>query len=747
MFRPVTITFLWCLSCSSFLFSGLPANADHGSYRAGRDSIIHMDEVVVGAYFVRQPLLRSTSAAAIVGQHLLQAQQGTNLLPALNTVPGVRMEERSPGSYRLSIRGSLLRSPFGVRNVKVYLDDIPLTDAGGNTYLNLLDPVGLEGAEILKGPDGSLFGANSGGVVILRSDRNNRFGNTGSPDQQNVSHTDKNAFHTDKNAFQTDNKAKIQLQSGSFGLLHQQASYVTSPHPRYRMSWQQAYQRSDGYRAHSALDKLYLQTRHQWQYSETKPNQLRLTALYGDMKYQTPGGLTAAQFEEDPSAARPGSGTIPGPVEQKAGIYNRTLIAGLTHEWYPFAGILHHATLFGSHTGFRNPFITNYERREEGNKGFRTYFSYAPGLPIFSSIPDLIVQVQTGIEWQTGSYKIDNYDNIDGVPGPAQAMDQLWVQTGTTFARLALDYRSIWMIEGAFSHNFQKNQFRELFPSPEKAYSKGAQPAEWMPRVAVSYQPHPAVALRALVSKGFSPPTTAEIRPSDNIINTDLKAETGWNREAGLRYQTAGHRFFVDLSLFNYRMENALVRGSRDNGAEYFRNAGKIDQKGLELLTQIWLTRPTDVAAMFQVCWTGSWAWSRFRFLDYRINELDFSGNALTGVPRHSLSNSLRFIFPGRWECWLTHQFTSSIPLNDANTVYADSYQLLQAKISRSIPLLLKDTPLWLSDGAAALEVFAGGDNLLDQRYSLGNDINAFGGRYFNAAPPRNFYAGLSLHF
>ncbi|MEJ0103149.1 MAG: hypothetical protein WDO19_11585 [Bacteroidota bacterium] len=39
----------------------------------------------------------------------------------MNNTPGVRMEERSPGSYRLNLRGSTLRSPFGVRNVKVYL--------------------------------------------------------------------------------------------------------------------------------------------------------------------------------------------------------------------------------------------------------------------------------------------------------------------------------------------------------------------------------------------------------------------------------------------------------------------------------------------------------------------------------------------------------------------------------------------------------------------------------------------------
>src|SRR5690606_12144026 len=79
----------------------------------------------------------------------------------------VRMEERSPGSYRLSLRGSLLRSPFGVRNVKVYLDEFPLTDAGGNTYLNLIDSKSIQSLEVLKGPDGSLFGANSGGVVLM----------------------------------------------------------------------------------------------------------------------------------------------------------------------------------------------------------------------------------------------------------------------------------------------------------------------------------------------------------------------------------------------------------------------------------------------------------------------------------------------------------------------------------------------------------------------------------------------------
>ena len=93
-----------------------------------------LEQVEIKAYFNKQPLLKLTSSAAVLSQQRLQSQQSPALVSIMNTVPGLRMEERSPGSYRLALRGSMLRSPFGIRNVKIYLDDFPLTDAGGNTY-------------------------------------------------------------------------------------------------------------------------------------------------------------------------------------------------------------------------------------------------------------------------------------------------------------------------------------------------------------------------------------------------------------------------------------------------------------------------------------------------------------------------------------------------------------------------------------------------------------------------------------
>src|SRR6185503_1420368 len=143
------------------------AHAQSTLQQAKTDTAKQLQPVTVRAYLSEQPVLGVPASVSVINRQQLKLQPDVSFIPVLNTVPGVRAEERSPGSYRLSIRGSLLRSPFGIRDVKIYYDEIPLTDAGGNSYLNAVDINSINHIEILKGPDGSLFGANSGGVVLL----------------------------------------------------------------------------------------------------------------------------------------------------------------------------------------------------------------------------------------------------------------------------------------------------------------------------------------------------------------------------------------------------------------------------------------------------------------------------------------------------------------------------------------------------------------------------------------------------
>ena len=43
------------------------------------------------------------------------------------------------------------------------------------------------------------------------------------------------------------------------------------------------------------------------------------------------------------------------------------------------------------------------------------------------------------------------------------------------------------------------------------------------------------------------------------------------------------------------------------------------------------------------------------------------------------------------------------------------------------------------------MELFGGAENIFDETYSLGNDINAAANRFFNVSAARNYYAGISL--
>ena len=301
-----------------------------------------LEEVVVRAYESNRSLLSTGAAVSLLSRRdLVQRFAQPSLVPAFNTMPGVRMDERSPGSYRLSIRGSLIRSPFGVRNVKVYYQDMPLTDAAGNTPLNALDVRLLGRVEIIKGPSGSLYGANTGGTVLLS-------GPITSAGTQQV---------------------EAGYLTGGYG---QRGFSVLGQSATDAANWTASvnHLQSDGYREHSRLvrDNVALTG------TVGVGAKQSLTALfiYSDLHYQTPGGLTEAQYRANPSAARLPTRTLPGSAEQQAGIYQKTGYLGLAHtiRWTPRWQTTN--VLYGSATNLNNPFITNYERRNDAGLGGRS---------------------------------------------------------------------------------------------------------------------------------------------------------------------------------------------------------------------------------------------------------------------------------------------------------------------------------------------------------------------------------------
>ncbi len=270
------------LLCFSFICIHTQAQQEDDTSR----NYVQLPDVTIKAYEQNRRAIKVPAAINVVNKRTLGLFSPTSIVQAVNTTPGVRMEERSPGSYRFNIRGSSLRSPFGVRNVKVYYNDIPFTDPGGQTYLNQLGFYNFNSLEIIKGPGSSLYGAGTGGVLLIESmNENERAG------------------------------ISSEYTGGSYGLQNIYAGVSTGSEKLVSRATYQ-HQSSNGYRDHSELRRDV----HSWTgiFKINEKKYLKASYLYGDLFYETPGALTKAEYDANPKAARPRAGTSPGAAEAKA---------------------------------------------------------------------------------------------------------------------------------------------------------------------------------------------------------------------------------------------------------------------------------------------------------------------------------------------------------------------------------------------------------------------------------------------
>ncbi|WP_207496694.1 TonB-dependent receptor [Aridibaculum aurantiacum] len=650
-------------------------------------------QATVRAYEQYRAIGDVPAAINYVSRNDLNRFSNTSIVPALNATAGVRMEERSPGSYRLNIRGSSLRSPFGVRNVKVYYNDIPFTDPGGHTYLNQLGFYNIQSLEVIKGPGSSLYGAGTGGVMLINNDASLR--------QAGVI---------------------VDQVVGSFGTSNTNIN-INFGSDRHRSMVNYQHQQSDGYRQHSAMRRDVLS----WEATShlSAKDKLTATFLYGDLFYQTPGALTRAEYEANPAMARPAVGFIPGSADVGASIRQRTFLAGASYRHLFNERWQSTTSLYGAFTGLENPTIRNYGRANEPHVGGRSSVTYSNTFGVTK------LSWQAGAELQQGFTTIRIYDNRGGRPDTLRSDDEINNLAYFLFSQLNLEHNR-WNFSLGASYNQQQLRLIHLTPLPYRQSNINFN-NKLAPRLAVLYKIKPTVSLYTSLSRGFSPPTTAELYPTGSISNPNLQAEEGWNYDIGLKGNVYSPRLFVDVNAFYFRLQNTIVQRRDAAGGDYFENAGSTRQRGLE--AQAWYQLfPRSATFAPSRLWMN-YTYYHFRYKDFKQVTNDFSGNRLPGVAPHTVGAGADISLKKGFYTNLTYQFVDDIPLNDANSAIAESFHLLTARFGfrRSI------------EGRYTIDVFAGGDNLLNMRYSLGNDINGFGGRFFNAAPARNYFAGVSV--
>jgi iron complex outermembrane recepter protein len=389
------------------------------------DSTRTLDSITIKAFEQYKPVPYSPISITVLPYADFSPK--TSLVHGLNVVAGVRMEERSPGSYRLSIRGSSLRSPFGVRNIKVYWNNIPITDPGGNTYFNQFSWNSFAQAEIFKGPAASLYGTANGGLVLLNS-WDNRW-------QPGVSAEYITGSYDLHNTF----------LSARFGK-RENKNLVTYAHNQ-----------TDGYRVHTNMRR----DNFSW-VSKTSKGQYDISTavLFTDMYYQTPGALTFNEFNNDPKAARPAAGGLPSAVNAKAAIYQKNVLAGMSGVFRLVPDFKNTTTIYGAFAQIKNPAIRNYERRNEPSFGGRSVFDFQKKREKIS------LGFFAGTEWQQGYFNTQVSKNKNGNPDTLLANDDVNNTALSFFGQVTADIDDKWFLLAALSVNKTKISITRLNQYP-----------------------------------------------------------------------------------------------------------------------------------------------------------------------------------------------------------------------------------------------------------------------------------------
>jgi len=139
---------------------------------ASSESDRAIEEIVVSAQRVEQNLQDVPIAVTAFGQDALRVNRMDAMIDIARRTPSFTATEVNPGEPNLAIRGigteGINSNAGGDPSVALFLDGVYI-GRGGAAPIELYD---LERVEVLRGPQGTLFGKNVvGGAVVLTSRR------------------------------------------------------------------------------------------------------------------------------------------------------------------------------------------------------------------------------------------------------------------------------------------------------------------------------------------------------------------------------------------------------------------------------------------------------------------------------------------------------------------------------------------------------------------------------------------------
>ncbi|MDO5623918.1 MAG: TonB-dependent receptor [Pseudomonadota bacterium] len=655
------------------------------------------------------------SMDVVSADDLKAARPQIGLAESLGRVPGLVVRDRQNFAQdaQLSVRGFGSRASFGVRGLKLYVDGIPASAPDGQGQTSHFPLSAAERIEVVRGPFAALYGASSGGVLMLTTEDGRWPG-----------------------------EWRAGFAAGSDGLWRLSTQALGRTAPPDQPGWAYALSASgfatDGARPHSAAAQGTANLKLTRQSGDD-----RLVLLFNThaLRADDPLGLSRTEFDANPRQ------TTPNALRYDTRKTVRQTQLGAAWE--------HHL---------------NAEQRLElmgwlGQRGVWQYQAIPPAAqaaPLSAGgvidlgrayggaharwrldrpVGDATLGLVAGLSWGRQREQRRGHENFIG--------DQLGVlgrlrrnETNTADAAepyVQAEWRTPgWTLAGGLRYSNVRFNSRDHYIAPGNGDDSGrVRYSGLSPVVGARVQLAESLQAFASVGGGFETPTLNEAAYSPGGqagLNRALSASRQQSAELGLRGRHGWGGW--SAALFDVRTRNEIVPALNQGGRATFQNAGRTRRHGLELSLD---------AELGTFTLTGAATFLQARFRDGYSKcaappcapaDVVVAGQRIPGIARQQLYAQIdwRPAWAQGAVLGLQARHTGRVPVNDANSDFASAATVLALSLRHDI-----------ARGTWRLQPFVRIDNLTNRRYAGSVIVNEANGRFFEPAAGRSVFVGLDV--
>ena len=464
-----------------------------------------------------------------------------NFQDAIEFSPSVWItnSENQAQDNRMSIRGFGARSAFGIRGIKIVLDDIPLTTPDGQSQVDNIPFDLIQNIEILKSLSSTRHGNASGGVVYI------------------------NTF-SELSAVQG---VFSKLSFGTHGYKTKEAAY-SKKRDKSSTIIRISQAESNGYRGHSSYKNKSFFFKHTIDLDKVK---LKMNSIYFDSPYAfDPGGLTIESVNENRSQARDRNVLFDAQESVKQ------LQTGVALDWNTAAGIVK-SSLYYSNRDFVGllPF---------SDGGYVELSRDFAGLELSLNSRFNEFEWMLGASAQSQADDRKRFQNNEGVKGE-MAMDQLESFDSYGIFALGSLNKSKYSLQAGVRFDVHQISLDDNFGLDQQYVDYSSRLSAYSPNIGFIYNLNKNDELYANYGSSYETPSLSELsaNPNGSGFNNQLSPMVSNGFDIG--YRKSSQSFSYSLTAFHIDTKDEIVRYELEGfeGMNFYKNLGLSKRYGIEV--------------------------------------------------------------------------------------------------------------------------------------------------------------------